>query len=470
LSVKDILEATRGRLVSGEDRVFSAASIDSRTIQDGELFVPIIGERFDGHDFIAAAMNAGSGVLAGRHWLAGHPSDFGPKPVIAVEDTLAALQDIARFIRKRFSGPVVAVAGSNGKTTTKELICSILALRLKMIRTEGNLNNHIGMPLCMTKAADDTDVMVLEMGTNRPGDIDMLCGIASPDTGVITNIGMEHLEGFGSLERVRDEELSLLKYLRRAALNGDDGYMLGGISMKYNFPVTTYGIDNGRSEITASEIELKEEGAGFLLKTNGDSIRIESKLSGRFNVLNSLAAASVARMLGFDLKDIKKGLEAFNGVKMRFEIRTSGGATYLFDAYNANPSSMRASIMELVRMSGSGVSQKGGRSIAVLGDMLELGDFSGPAHEEVGNLLLEHNIGYFIGVGNLMKKAVSAFGINSAARETSEEAGTDLAKMVRPGDVVLIKGSRGMKMEKVMEIIGKSAPENNDYGQSEGRK
>ena len=470
LSVKDILEATRGRLVSGEERTFSAASIDSRTIQEGELFVPIRGERFDGHDFIAAGLNAGSGALASRQWLAEHPSDAGPKPVIEVEDTLEALQEIARFVRKRFNGPVVAVAGSNGKTTTKELICSILSQRLKLIRTEGNLNNHIGMPLCMTRTDEDTDVMVLEMGTNRPGDIDMLCGIASPDTGVITNIGMEHLEGFGSLEKVRDEELSLLKYVRRAALNGDDGYMLGGISMKYNFPVTTYGIDNRRSEITATEIELKETGAGFLLNSHGSSLSIDSKLSGRFNVLNSLAAASVARMLGFDLKDIKTGLEAFSGVKMRFEIRTSGGATYLFDAYNANPSSMKASVMELARMSGAGMSQKSGRSIAVLGDMLELGDFSGPAHEEVGNLLLEHNIGYFIGVGNLMKKAVAAFGSNAAARETSEEAGADLAGIVRPGDVVLIKGSRGMKMEKVMEIIDKRAQGNNDSGQHEGRR
>jgi UDP-N-acetylmuramoyl-tripeptide--D-alanyl-D-alanine ligase len=186
--------------------------------------------------------------------------------------------------------------------------------------------------------------------------------------------------------------------------------------------------------------------------------------------MNSLAAASVARMLGFNLTDIKNGLEAFDGVKMRFEIRKAGGVTYLFDAYNANPSSMRASIMELVRMANTGGTRGKGRSIAVLGDMLELGDFSETAHEEVGNLLLEHKIGYFIGVGNLMNRAVSAFGSNGTSRDTSEEAGADLAKLVMPGDVVLIKGSRGIKMERVMEIIEKGAAKVNAFAQYEGSR
>jgi UDP-N-acetylmuramoyl-tripeptide--D-alanyl-D-alanine ligase len=470
LSAHEIIEATGGSLVSGCDRVFSNLSIDSRTIRDGELFVPIRGERFDGHDFVLTSLNAGSGSLVSRQWLAGRDLEYGDKPVIAVEDTLAALHDIARFVRKRFSGPVVAVAGSNGKTTTKELICSILSRRLKLVRTEGNLNNHIGMPLCMTRAMEDTDVMVLEMGTNRPGDIDMLCGIASPDTGVFTNIGMEHLEGFGSMEKIRDEELCLLKYVSRAAINGDDDYMIGGISLKYNYFVTTYGIDNHRGEIFASDIELKEDGASFLLNAPGSSVRINSKLSGRFNVLNSLAAASVARFLGFNLDDIKKGLEAFGGVKMRFEIRTVGGVTCLFDAYNANPSSIKASVMELVRMAESGAYPKGGRSVAALGDMLELGDFSISAHEDVGKLLLQQKIGYFIGVGPMMKNGVSVYGNNGKSVNTSEEAGAALMNLLMPGDIVLIKGSRGMKMERVMEILEKNAASYSDKVSSEGGK
>jgi UDP-N-acetylmuramoyl-tripeptide--D-alanyl-D-alanine ligase len=470
LSVHDIIEATGGSLVSGCDRVFSDLSIDSRTIRDSELFVPIKGERYDGHDFAEAALNAGGGALAGRQWLAGHSLVYGDKPVIAVEDTLTALHDIARYVRGRLNGAVVAVAGSNGKTTTKELICSILSLRLKIIRTMGNLNNHIGVPLCMTRAADDTEVMVLEMGTNRPGDMDLLCGIATPDIGVVTNIGMEHLEGFGSLECIRDEELSILNYVRKIALNGDDGYLLGGISMKYTFPVTTYGLDNPVSEITASDIELKEEGASFQLNAKGSSIRIDSKLSGMFNIMNSLAAAAVARMLGFNLEDIKIGLEAYRGMKMRFEIRTAGGASYLFDAYNANPSSVKASVMELVRMAELRAYPKGGRSIAVLGDMLELGDYSISSHEDIGRLLRERGIGHFIGVGPLMKNAVSAYGPDGLWASSSEDAGTALAGLVRPGDIVLIKGSRGMKMERVMECAEKKAALQGDPAGPEGGK
>jgi UDP-N-acetylmuramoyl-tripeptide--D-alanyl-D-alanine ligase len=454
LRVADIIEATGGRVVSGTDRSFSDLSIDSRTIRDSELFVPLRGERFDGHDFAGAGLLAGGGVLVEKRWLAGRGLDFGDKPVIEVQDTLRALHDIAGFVRKRLNGAVVAVGGSNGKTTTKELICAILSLRLKIVRTAGNLNNHIGMPLCMTRAGEDTDAMVLEMGTNNPGEMDTLCGVASPDVGVITNIGMEHLEGFGSLEGIRTEELSLLKYVRKAALNGDDGYLLGGISMKYNFPVTTYGIDNPASEIRALDIEHRTNGAAFTLDAKGASVRIESRLSGRFNVMNCLAAAAVARMLGFSLDDIKKGIEAFSGVKMRFEIRSVGGASYLFDAYNANPSSMKASVGELVRMAEAEAYPRGGRSIAVLGDMLELGDYSLSAHEELGGLLRERGINGFIGVGPMMKKAIDVYG-GGVSAGSSDEAGALLADMIGPGDMVLIKGSRGMKMERVMETIEK---------------
>jgi len=238
--------------------------------------------------------------------------------------------------------------------------------------------------------------------------------------------------------------------------------MLGGISMKYVFPITTYGVDNLKCEVTASEIELKDEGASFLLTAQGSSIRINSKLSGRFNILNSLAAVSVARMLGFNLDDIKKGLEAFGGVKMRFEIKNAGGATYLFDAYNANPSSMKASVMELVRTAESSAYPKGGRSIAVLGDMLELGDFSVLAHEDTGRLLLHNKIGHFIGVGPLMKNAVFAYGENGISVDDALTAGYELKKLVRPGDVVLIKGSRGMKMERVMELAEADAASRSD--------
>jgi UDP-N-acetylmuramoyl-tripeptide--D-alanyl-D-alanine ligase len=467
LSVRNILEATSGSLVSGGECIFTGVSIDSRAIKEGELFVPVKGEKFDGHDFVNGALKTGSGALVSREWLDDNRPLPGGKPVIAVSDTLLALHDLARYIRMRLGCPVIAVVGSNGKTTTKELIASILSARMNVLRTEGNLNNHIGMPLSIAGASGDIDVMVLEMGTNRPGEIDTLCKIALPDTGVITNIGMEHLEGFGSMDAVMKEEFTILRYVRNVALNGDDEYILGGMAPRYGGKTIFYGI--GRDgDVRASEIVMTDKGASFLLRAGEESVRVESKLSGRFNVYNSLAAAAVAHGIGFSLIEIKKGLEAFGGMKMRFEIRRHGGVTYIYDVYNANPSSMAASILELARVADE--CPHGCRSFAVLGDMLELGDFSISAHEGVAGLLSERKIGYFIGVGNFMSRAVSSFGSGGIRCETPYDAGVRLAGLVRPGDVVLIKGSRGMKMEKVMEVVESGVSKNNVLTNPEGRK
>jgi UDP-N-acetylmuramoyl-tripeptide--D-alanyl-D-alanine ligase len=456
LKIKEILEATGGTLVSEGPRQSADMSIDSRTIGEGELFLALKGERFDGHDFVETALRVGAGAVVSRQWFASHSPSTEGKTIIAVEDTLQALHDIARDIRKRFRGPVLAVIGSNGKTTTKELISSILGTKLNVLKTEGNLNNHIGMPLSMTKVSDRTDVMVLEMGTNRPGDVELLCKIASPNIGVVTNIGMEHLEGFGSLEAVRDAELEILPYVKEIVVNGDDVFLAGGVSPGFRGRIITFGIDNRESDVMAREITVTEDGSQFNLHVSGATIPVESKLSGSFNIYNSLAACAAAHTLRFGLDTMKKGLESFGGVKMRFEIKRLGGVTYLYDVYNANPSSMKASIRELVRMAGRTEKTGHVRAVAVLGDMLELGDYSTPAHEEVGKMLSELGIDLFIGVGPLMAKAVSEFGKcgrPGIAKDTAEEAGTELAFLVRQSDAVLIKGSRGMKMEKVMNII-----------------
>jgi UDP-N-acetylmuramoyl-tripeptide--D-alanyl-D-alanine ligase len=467
LSVRNILEATSGSLVSGGTCVFTGVSIDSRTIKKGELFIPVKGEKFDGHDFVDAVLETGAGALVNMEWFKARKTLPGGKPVIAVSDTLLALHDLARYIRTRLGCPVISVVGSNGKTTTKELVSSILSTRMKVLKTEGNLNNHIGMPLSIAGASGDIEVMVLEMGTSRPGEIDTLCGIATPDAGVITNIGMEHLEGFGSMEAVMKEEFTILKHVGNVALNGDDEYILNGMASHYPGETIYYGIDRD-ADVRASDIAMTDEGSSFLLSAGAGSVRVESKLSGRFNVYNSLAAAAVAHGMGFSLIDIKKGLEAFGGVKMRFEIRRHGGVTYMYDVYNANPSSMVASILELARLAGE--CPGGCRSFAVLGDMLELGDFSAAAHEGIAGLLSEHKIRCFIGVGNFMSRAVSSFGGDGIRCETPDEAGARLAGLVKPGDVVLIKGSRGMKMEKVMEVIEIGVPGNNVLTNSERRK
>ncbi len=458
LKIKDILEATGGTLVSEGSRQSVDISIDSRTINEGELFLALKGERFDGHDYMEAALRVGSGAIVSRQSVHSPCLSIKGKTIIVVEDTLQALHHIAQNIRTRFKGPVLAIIGSNGKTTTKELISSILGTNFNILKTEGNLNNHVGMPLSMTKVSDKTDIMVLEMGTNRPGDIDLLCKIASPDIGVVTNIGMEHLEGFGSLDAVRDAELEILPYVNKMVINGDDDFLVRGVSLSFRGQIITFGIDNKECNVTAREIVVSEDGSQFVLCISGASIRVESKLSGSFNIYNSLAACAAAHTLRVGLDKMKEGLEAFGGVKMRFEIRRLGGVTYLYDVYNANPSSMKASIHELIRTAGRIDKTVQGRAVAVLGDMLELGDYGIQAHEALGEMLSELKIDLFIGVGPLMAKAVSQFGKSGRtgiAMDTAEEAGDELAFLVRERDVVLIKGSRGMKMEKVMEVINR---------------
>lgn len=455
----NIREATGGTLLSGEERDFTGLSIDSRHINEGELFVAVKGDKFDGHDFASEALKTAGGVMVSRNTLCAacgaekrelRSTDYaGGKPIILVRDTLQALQDLARYIRKAFPGPVIAVAGSNGKTTTKELIASILSGRMKILKTAGNFNNHIGMPLSLARIEEGTEAMVLEMGTNRPGDVDELCRIAYPEIGVITNIGYEHLEGFGSLEKVRESELELLPYVKKLAINADDSFLMGGISTAFIGDLVTFGLERTDTDIAAHDINLTDEGSSFILRAEGESIAVRSRLSGRFNIYNSLAAAAAAHAVGFNLTDIRAGLEAFTGVRMRFEILRHGGVTILNDSYNANPSSMEESLKELVRR----VRPGGGRAIAVLGDMLELGAYSDEAHTNLGRGIAELPIEKAICMGPLMKLTVAAAGDKGLRADNAGAAAEELRRIMKEGDIVLIKGSRGMRMEEVLDYL-----------------
>ncbi|HEX8949649.1 MAG TPA: UDP-N-acetylmuramoyl-tripeptide--D-alanyl-D-alanine ligase [Dissulfurispiraceae bacterium] len=465
VSIEDIIEATGGELVSKGAACLTGVSIDSRTIKKGELFIALKGERFDGHEYVAKALETGGGAVINRTFNF-QLSTFKDKAVIRVDDTLRALQDLAAAIRRKFTGPVIGVIGSNGKTTTKELIAAILGTRWKVLKTMGNLNNHIGMPLSIAGAEADVRAMVLEMGTNRPGDVDGLCRIAPPDTGVVTNIGYEHLEGFGSLEKVRDSELEITPYVKTLVLNADDAFLMKGAREKIRgakgaIRVVSFGI-NAEADVSAGDIVLSDgaadSGARYSLRAGGGRLDINSQLSGHFNIYNSLAAAAAAYAVGLGLKEIKAGLESFRGVNMRFEVREECGVTYLNDSYNANPSSMEESVKELARRVGcpgdNGCRRK--RAIAVLGDMLELGDYAVAAHENLGKRMSELPVEIFIGAGPLMAHAVAGFRGKGIHVGGSEEAGRELEKVVREGDVVLIKGSRGMRMEKVLSILQKS--------------
>ncbi|MBI5640642.1 MAG: UDP-N-acetylmuramoyl-tripeptide--D-alanyl-D-alanine ligase [Nitrospirae bacterium] len=442
LILDDIVKATRGTAHARIQPDFTGLSIDSRTIRRGELFVALEGDKFDGHDFLQEALSEGAGAIVHRH----QARPFEGKTLIEVGNTLKALQDIAGYLRNKLNVPVIGVTGTNGKTTTKELIAAILRQRHEVLKTSGNLNNHIGLPLSIARMQGTETVMVLEMGSNREGDIRLLCDIARPDLAVVTNVGAAHLEGFGSIDMVRKTDLEILPYVRATAVNADDLFLMAGVG-EFSGKLITYGIDN-RADFQAADIILGERGSRFRLCCAGTwEIDVSLALPGKCNIANALAAASVTHEMGSGPEEIKKGLESFSGVPLRMEISEISGILVIRDVYNANPSSMEEAVKELIRL-------KRKRTIAVLGDMLELGTHAEKAHGELVGRLSALHVDVFIAVGSEMKKAAPAFSGACYRADDAPAARNLLLDLAREGDTILIKGSRGMQMEKVIEAGG----------------
>ncbi len=436
LRLDEIVKATGGKPLAVASTEFAGVSIDSRTIKEGEIFVPIKGETFDGHNFLQDALSRGAGALTGVRL------DIRGKTLVYTADTLRALQDLAKYLRAKMMIPVFGVTGTNGKTTTKELLSSILEQSGGILKTRGNFNNHIGLPLSIANLRGDEAAMVLEMGSNAPGDIKLLCDIAKPEIAVVTNVGPAHLEGFGSLETVRETDLEILRYVRAACVNADDLFLMEGIS-GFDGKIITYAIERD-ADVRAQDISLKEQGSSFRLSfKKGPEIAVSLRISGRFNIYNALAAAAAANQVGTSPEDIRKGLERFGGVPMRLEIKEQFGAVVISDVYNANPASMKEAVMELVRA-------RKQRAIAVLGDMLELGKFSEEAHRELLRWISGRGIDVLIAVGPEMGRASSEFSGKCYKAADSLAARSVLLSLVNTGDAVLVKGSRGMCMEKVL--------------------
>ena len=440
LSIEDILTATKGKIICRNPDSFTGVSIDSRKILKGELFVALKGSRFDGHDFLQDALEKGSGAIVSLQAIG--PVD--DKTIIYVGDTLKALQDIAHYIRLKMGMPVVAVTGSNGKTTTKELISSILATQYKVMKNTGNLNNHIGLPLSLTGINADDEVIVLEMGASAPGEIKTLCDIAVPEYGVLTNISHAHLEGFSDIETVRKTKLELLDTVGAAIVNADDLFMMEGIQLSgYKGKIIRYGIKNP-ADIRASDIRLHEKGSSFSLHIGEHtSVEVNPKISGMFNIYNLLAAAAVGSIFHIDVMNIRNAIDSFAGVPMRLEFQELDGIRIISDVYNANPASTGEALKELARI-------RKDRIIAVLGDMLELGSYEEEAHRKIGQLISELGVDIFIAVGPRMSVAASEFHGDVYTLQTAAEAGKLLRGLWKKGDTVLIKGSRGMNMERVL--------------------
>jgi len=429
-------------------------SIDSRTIKKGELFVAIKGARFDGHDFVPEVIKNGAwGALVDRSELETKYSSLcGLRNILPVEDTIFALQEMSQMHRKKFAIPVIGITGSNGKTTTKEMLASILKQKGSVLKNEGNLNNHIGVPLTLLKIDARHMSAVVEMGMSALGEIDTLARLASPDVGVITNIGPAHLEFLGTTDLVAQAKAELLGNLKTdgiAVLNADDQYFTV-LRNKYDGRVLSFGIEN-KADVSASRIQQGKDFTDMTIEAADVRADVRLPAVGKHNVYNALAAAAAATAVGVPLDAVKHGLEDFSPVAMRSELKQVKGRTVLADYYNANPGSVKAALETLISL------RAGRKAVAVLGDMLELGDSAADAHREVGRLAAHLGVDVLITMGPLAvyinEGAVEAGMPENRVIEAGShaEAAARLREQSKNGDAVLIKGSRGIKMEKILE-------------------
>ena len=455
----DILQATGGTLVSGTaDAAFAGIGIDSRTIAVDQLFVAIAGDAHDGHRFVDDLLNRGvTGFLVAVAQLAQLPMDrmtAHGRICVTVTDTTQALGGLARFNRRRRPLSVLAVTGSNGKTSTRLLMEQVVGQKLTTLATTGNLNNHIGLPLTLFRLAPDHQAAVLELGMNHPGEILYLGGICEPDVGVITNVGAAHLEGLGSLENVARAKGELLSTIRpggTAILNADDP-LVAAMGEGLEHRVVYFGT-TAKAHVRAEKIAFSESGTAFVLITPSGSIPVTLTTPARVMVANALAAAAAGEVMGIDLERIKTGLEAFVPRAGRMGIRILGRDIRLVDdTYNANPVSMRAAIETLARMGGRH------RTIAVLGDMLELGDQSAALHRQIGRVVGDHHIDRLYVTGQFAGDVADGARDGGMAVERivcdSKPAITEeLVDCLETGDLVLVKGSRGMAMETVVAAV-----------------
>lgn len=451
LTVGEIAEASGGRLVNPvEELKIEEVCIDSRRIKPGDMFVALRGENFDGHDFIDAAIEKGAALVVSSKVL-----EECRVPYILVEDTLKALQDIARYYRNKFRIPFVAITGSSGKTTTKDMVASVLSQRYRVLKTEGNLNNAIGLPMTLLKLQYNHEIAVLEMGMNSPGEIRLLSDIVRQDIGLISNVGTAHIEKLGSRENILKAKLEIFSYFssdNTAVINGDND-MLASLSSK-DYGIVRYGLEEGNDFRAYDIVEKGEEGITFKVVLDGKEESFRVLLPGTHNVYNALSAIAVAKLFCMEAEEIRNGLLSFKPSKMRMDIiNTPKGIKIINDAYNANPESMRAAMNVLQSM------KSGNRAVCIFADMLELGDTSEKEHYDIGGYAAATGVDVLIASGNFsgaVKRGAVASGMDSGsvyAFSTKEEAALYLDKILKPGDVVLVKGSRSMKMEYIVDFL-----------------
>ena len=430
------------------DEVAQGYSIDSRTVGPGQLFFAVKGERLDGHDFVEQAMERGAAAaIVRKDQLGRYPRGVR---LLAVEDTLVALQSLARAVRKFWGKPLVAVTGSAGKTTTKEAIAHVLSARFRVLKSEGNFNNHFGLPLMLLKLEPEYDVAVIEMGMSHAGEIRALAQIAQPEIGVVTNVAPVHLEFFDSLAGIAKAKYELIESLPSggtAVLNADDDYV-SQFGRDFKGKVVMYGTKAG-ADVRAENVQSKGwEGCEFDVVIGGMREHATLPLVGEHNVLNALAAVAVGLERGMNPSEAVGALATLAAAEKRGQVVRLGNITVINDCYNSNPKALGAMVDALAGMAAK-------RRIVVAGEMLELGPAGEEMHRQVGQHIAGKKIDVVLGVRGLARAMVDGAKQAGARAEFvagAEDAGEWLARETRDGDVVLLKASRGVKLEKALDI------------------
>ncbi|MBN1154620.1 UDP-N-acetylmuramoyl-tripeptide--D-alanyl-D-alanine ligase [candidate division KSB1 bacterium] len=429
------------------DIEFNKVSIDSRNIAPGDLFIAIRGERFDAHQFVDDVLAKGAlAAVVSQRWISNNKTRGN---LISVPDTLTALQEISRFYRHKFSLPLIAITGSNGKTTTKEMVASVLSQQFRVLKNPGNLNNHIGVPLTLLMLADTYDLAVIEFGTSRFGEIKRLTEISAPGYGLITNIGPAHLEFFGSLEGVAREKTDLWRYIEStrgtAFVNTDDPFLADAAPGQGE--VITYGF-NRDADFKGELIGLNHNGCA---EFTCNDVQFSLSVPGEHNMYNALATIAVASRFGIELPVVRSELLSFHSTSKRMELIQKHGLTLLNDCYNSNLASAEKALQTLAQI------QTKGMRFAIMADMLELGKLGEAHHRAVGRLAADLNIDYLLAYGPLSRFTFEEAKLkhikNALHFDDKKQLIQKLKELIHPDDIILIKGSRGMAMEEVTSAL-----------------
>ncbi len=442
-----------------EETVICDVVTDSRKVTPGSMFVALRGERFDGHNFVNQVTTQGAICsVVDRNFE--NPENA---PVMVVEDTRTALLMIAKYYRSLFNIPAIAITGSVGKTSTKDMVSQVLAEHYNVLKTEGNFNNEIGLPLTVFRMGEEHQLAVFEMGMSAFGEISRLTSVAMPETAILTNIGYSHIEHLGSRENILKAKLEVLEGLSpdgTVVLCGDDEY-LWNAKEQIPFETMTYGIENTDCDLIAENVEKSENGTRFQVTVDGETYTAEVGVPGVHHVYNALAAILVGYLYSVPMEEIISGIDKFKPSGMRQDITELSDKVIIKDCYNASPTSMKSGL-EVLTVTKPKDAEAECRRVAVLGDMLELGDFAKDAHFDVGKLCSEYGVDCLVAIGPNAKyvaEGAIAGGFSSSELYVfydNTSAIEHISEIVRPNDVILFKGSRGMRLEEVADYIAEN--------------